>query len=436
MLQNPCRSTHVIRLLLAIILTCLSQAGRADSSSLCNKGSASLYFATVGELDNIFQSGAMVQGLVEVAPNSCANLVPDGMNKVILTFFMKDSRGILTNKYFVPTNATKVNDTIRHVCVNMQQPYRLFGSKAKIFSTYVNATCPSGFSPARPAWIHQPGGITTYNIEAHTSGPETPWRDLSGREFTDPPVLRVGPLQSAGSMVEVNQSSLRDYQAAQALLEAAKEFKERSDREAQERQARIWAEQQRRRKIYDAQVDKAEESLLRPSDEACAQYSDKPKYKKGNSVALSGVRLTMDLTSAHEALVCNGFTINPETLAKAGGVEKFWANAREKTFQKTLADGTTVFTDVETRPPRGAPAGADFVVITVRIRYRLVEQLDASGWRKIKNGFKDKYKVGKQAENDVAIHVQFKNKLGQHFLRLDALDYRNGSVSQYSISLL
>ncbi len=415
-----------------------SQAGLADidSSSLCNKGSASLYFATVGEFDGLFQSAAMVQGLVEVAPNSCTNLVPDGMNKVILTFFMKDSRGVLINKSFVPDNATKVDDTIRRVCVNMQQPYRLFGSTAKIFSTYVNATCPSGFSPAVPAWIHQPGGLTTYNIEAHTSGPETPWRDVSGREFTDPPVLRVGSLQSVGSMIEVNPSSLRDHQAALALLQAAKEFKERHDRETQERQARVWAEQQRRRAIYDAEVDKAEESLLRPSDDVCAQYSEKSKYKKGNSVALSGVKLTMDLNSAHEALVCNGFTINPEALAKAGGIEKFWTNPREKTFQKTLADGTMVFTDVETRPPRGAPAGADFVVITVRIRYRLAEHVDASGWKNIKSAFTDKYRVGKHGENDVAIHVRFKDKLGQHFLRLDARDYRNGSVSQYSISLL
>ena len=138
---------------LAVLLVLSWQPAQADidSSRLCNRGTASLYFATVGEHDGMLQSGAMVQGLVEVAPDTCANLVPDGMNKVILTFFTKDSRGLLTNNRFVPTNATRVNSAINHVCVNMTQPYRLFGSRDAIFSRYVNAECPAGFSPAVPA---------------------------------------------------------------------------------------------------------------------------------------------------------------------------------------------------------------------------------------------------------------------------------------------
>lgn len=424
---------------LAVLLVLSWQPAQADidSSRLCNRGTASLYFATVGEHDGMLQSGAMVQGLVEVAPDTCANLVPDGMNKVILTFFTKDSRGLLTNNRFVPTNATRVNSAINHVCVNMTQPYRLFGSRDAIFSRYVNAECPAGFSPAVPAWIHQPGGQATYNIEVHSQNVATPWRDSAGRQYTNPPVLTVGPLQSGGPLIEVNQSSLRDYQAAQALLKAAAEYKERADREAQQRQAQIWAERQRQRQAYEAKVDEAEASLVRPSDEHCARYVDKQKVTKGQEVTLSGVKLGMDLKSAHEALVCNSFSINPESLARAGGVEKFWANAREKTFQKTLDDGSRVFTDVEARPPRGAPPGADFVVLSVRIRYQLANRLNAAEWKSVKNDFKNRFRMGKRpVENDYAVHMQYTDDVSTRSLQLNAEDLRNGSLSRYSITIL
>ncbi len=425
--------------LVVLALLGVSQTARADTdgSTLCNKGTTPLYFATVGEHDGIFQSGAMIQGLVEVRPGGCANLVPDGMNKVILTFFQKDSRGILTNTHIVPKNATRVNSEIRHVCVNMRQPYRLFGSRTAIFSKYVNAPCPDGFSQASPAWIHQPGRRTEYQIAVDADVAAVPWKDKSGQQYSRAAVLSISPYENAGPLIEANQSSIRDRQAALALIKAAKEFKERADREAQERQARIWAEQQRRRARYEAAVDKAEESLSKPSADECAQYADKSRYKTGNEIALSGVALGMDLGRAHEALVCHDFTIRPELLARAGGVEKFWANAREKTFQKTLADGTVVFTDVETRPPRGAPPGADFVVMSVRIRYRHAERLDNSDWQRVRSDFKKKFQSGKRrAENDVAIHKQYKYDGGVLFLQLNAQDYRDGGVSQYSVSIL
>lgn len=424
---------------LAVLLIVSSQSAYAniDSSRICNQGSAPLYFATVGEHDGLLQSGAMVQGLVEVAPDSCANLVPDGMNKVILTFFTRDGRGVLTNNQFVPTDATRVNSSIEHVCVNMNQPYRLFGTRDEIFSRYVNVDCPAGFSPAIPAWIHQPGGLSTYNIEVHSRDVAVPWRDSVGRQYTNPPVLTVGPLQSGGPLIEVNQAALRDYRAAQALLEAAADYKARAEREAQERQARVWAEQERRRQAYEAKVDEAEAALVRPSDEQCARYVDKQKVNSGRDVTLSGVRLGMDLESAHEALVCNGYSIDPQMLARAGGVEKFWANSREKTFQKTLADGSRVFTDVETRPPRGAPPGADYVVLTVRIRYQLATRLTAAEWNSIKSDFKSRYRLGKRpVENDFAVHMRYTDDIGPRLLQLNAEDLRNGSLSRYSISTL
>ncbi len=413
-----------------------ASAGAGDTS-ICNDGTTSLYFAIVGEYEGVLPSGAMVQGLVQAAPGQCANLVPDGMNKVILAFFKKDSRGILTNALITPVGVSRSNSDIRHICVNMTQPYRLFGSLQHIRSSYINATCPEGFSPARPTWIHQPGDRTEYHIEVHANHIATPWRDRAGQQYTSAPVLSVSPLHDSGPLIEANQSSIRDVRAAQAVVDAATRWKEESDRRAQERQAQIWAEQQRRRAAHEQRVDEARASLSKPAGAVCDQYTKPSQFKKGNDISLSGVHLGMALDRTHEALVCHGFAINPEVIARAGGVAKFWANAREKTFRKTLPDGTIVFTDVEARPPRGAPPGSEFVVLSVRIRYQFAERLSESEWQKIRKDFKQKYRSAKQrAENDYAVHMQYKDAVGMHLLQLNAEDFRGGSLSRYSITIL
>lgn len=435
-IKNPSLNCALL-LMAGIAVSPLSLAGAGDTR-LCNDGTASLYFATVGENDGPLGSKAMVQGLTEVAPDQCAILVPDGMSKVILAFFQKDSRGILTNTRITPKNTNSVNSEISTVCVNMTQPYRLFGALSDIRSKYVNTDCPQGFSIAQPAWVHQHGdGRTDYHIEIHANTAAVPWRDKTGRQYTDAPVLRVNPLDSAGALIQANESSIRDSKAAAAVIEAAQEWKKQADQRNQARQAQIWAEQQRRKAAHDKRVDEAEAALTKPADATCQQYAEPKEFKSGKNISLSGIRLGMTLDKAHEALVCHGFSINPEAIARAGGVERFWANAREKTFRKVRDDGTVVLTDVEARPPRGAAPGAEFVVLSVRIRYQLAQRLDDTGWQKVRSNFKTRFRPGKRrVENEVAIHMQYKDSVGTRFLQLNAEDYRNGGLSRYNISIL
>ena len=414
-----------------------SALANTNSTELCNQGTTSLYFATVGENDSLLQSGAMVQGLVEVAPDRCANLVPYGMNKVILTFFKKDRRGYLTNVRIVPKNATSVRDDIRHVCVNMQQPYRLFRSRQEIFSGYVNADCPDGFSPANPSIVHRPGGFTEFQVEIHADTAAVPWRDKSGRSYKNPPVLSLRASQSAGELIEGNPATIRDQIIAKEILEGALEYKKRADQEAEERQRQAWIRRQQQLEHQQAELDRAERSLQMPPDDVCAEYLQKTRYTKDKDIAVSGVKLGMDLKSAHEALVCNGFTIEARMLAQSGGVERFWASPYAKVFRKSLADGTVVFTDVETRPPRGAPAGSEYVVVSVRVRYLFPQRLPPSEWQRVRKEFKAMYPAGKRkVENDVAIHKLFTVDRVRHSLQLNAPDYRNGSISQYNITIM
>ncbi len=320
----------------------------------------------------------------------------------------------------------------------MNQPYRLFGSLSDIRNQYVNAACPDGFSIAAPAWVHQPGGgQTDYHIEVHSNQPAKPWRDKSGATHTTAPVLRVSPLNDAGPLIQANESSVRDTEAAIAVLDAAREWKEEADRREQAHRARVWAEQQRRRAEHEQRVDEAEVALTKPTDGSCDQYAEPDRFKRGKDISLSGVRLGMTLDKAHEALVCHGFSINPEAIARAGGVQRFWANAREKTFRKTLDDGTVVFTDVEARPPRGAPPGAEYVVLSVRIRYQHTTPLDQSAWDQVRAQFKQRYRTSKRrVENQHVIHMQYNDGVGPRLLQLNAEDFRNGSLTRYSISIL
>ncbi|WP_156762877.1 hypothetical protein [Woeseia oceani] len=433
----------VARILLCLIgmltLVAVAPAHAQDikRSDLCNQGTATLYFTTVGENTGLLSAGAMTQGFSAVPPDSCVEIVPYGMSRVILTFFKKDSRGLMTNLRIQPQNTDGESADYQLVCVNPTKPWRIFGTTGDIFSRFVNADCPAGFSPAIPSWIHTPGGLSTYNISVDSNSAAVAWQDRQQRTYQQLPAIRQSQMQTDNVLVQTNPYAERSHEQAKVLFGAIDDWLQRSQAEAQQRRAQAWEQQRRRRQQFENEVDKAEQSLETPDDAACAPYMEKDRYTRDEDVALSGVKLKMALMDAHRALVCNGFSADPQAIAKAGGVERFWANTREKVFRKQLENGATLFTDVETRPPRGAPKGADYVVLTVRIRYRPPQLISDDEWSAIRADFKRKYDVGrKRAENQLAIHRRIKIDGEQHALKLDAQAYRPGQRTSYSITML
>ncbi len=408
-----------------------------NSSEICNKGTASLYFATVAENTKLFSSGGgMSQGFVKVAPNNCADIVPTGMNHVILTFFQKDSRGLLTNTTIVPRNANPSSADIKYVCINPKQPYRMFASKAEIFSKYVNSKCPAGFSPALPSWSHKPGGYHTYEISVHANTAAAAWRDMERNTYKEFPVLRQGSLQSDGKLVQINPYSEINRKQIKQLSDAWSNHVKKTNERAERQRARYWNRMQKKRAQHDARVKNAEQALTKPDASVCAPVMDKLRYKRGDKLTLSGVSLQMPAEEAHQALVCNGFSINPQLLARGGGIKKYWSTRREKVYQKTLENGRVVFTDVETLP-RQTSTGSETVVMSVRIRYPYPQLLNKTDWEKVKVKFKKTYKIGKlRGENDLGIHRYFQYKGGRHILQLNAHPYRKNEIRSYSITML
>ncbi|MEQ8207798.1 MAG: hypothetical protein RIA65_16605 [Woeseia sp.] len=406
-------------------------------SDLCNQGTATLYFSTIGENTGLLSAGAMTQGFSAVPPDSCVEIVPYGMSRVILTFFQKDSRGLMTNLRIRPQNTDGESADYQHVCVNPSKPWRIFGTTSDIFSRFVNADCPTGFSPAAPSWIHTPGGLSTYNISVDSNSAAVAWQDRQQNTHQRLPTVQLNQMQTDNVLVQTNPYAETSQRQAKVIFNAIDDWLQRSRDEAQQRQVQAWEQQRRRQQQYENEVDRATQSLETPDDATCAPYIEKDRYTRDEDAALSGVKLKMALMDAHRALVCNGFSADPQAIARAGGVEKFWANTREKVFQKQLENGVTVFTDVETRPPRGAPKGADYVVLSVRIRYRPPHLISDDEWARVRAEFKRKYAVGrKRVENELVIHRRIKIDGEQHALMLDAQAYRPGQRTSYSITMI
>ena len=437
--QYRCYHRFVGMLTVAVLLFLAAGARAQDitRSDLCNNGSTTLYFATVADNDSLLTPGAMTQGFVAVPPDTCADIVPYGMRKVTLAFFMKDSRGLITNPHIAPENVDSETDEVRHVCVNPKQSYRVFAGRQQIASQFVNGACPPGFSVAQPAWIHRPGGLNTYNITVHADRPGMPWKDADGQTYTDLPALRQSSMSSDGALVQTNPYAERSHEQAKIIFGAFEDWWQKSQREAEARRAASARRAQQQRARYEAEVDRAESALEAPPPEVCAAFSPRERYKRADELALSGVQLKMPVMEAHQAMVCNGFSINPQVLARAGGVEKFWARGREKTYEKRLDDGRVVFTDVEVRPVDGTVRGSPNVVMSVRIRHQFPRLLSDAEWQGVRETFKETYKVGKKrAENAVAIHRTFKLDGGQHLLQLNGHMYRVGEISAYDITML
>lgn len=407
-----------------------------NSSEICNKGSTSLYFSTVAENTKLFSSRAMSQGFILVPPDACVDIVPYGMNRVILTFFQKDNRGLLTNTTIVPKNATPAAGNVQYVCINPKQPYRAFASKSEIFSTFVNTTCPAGLSRAQPSWIHTPGGYNTYNIAVHANKSAVAWLDKDNNSYTTFPVLQQSAMQTDGKLVHVNPHAEGDHEKLKIMAGAVDDWLEKSKREADQRREIYWQKQQQKRAQHDARVKQAEQALTKPDDSVCDPFLDKFPFKRKDTPTLSGVRLQMKAEDAHKALVCNGFSINPQSIAKAGNISKYWSSRREKVYQKILQNGRLVFTDVETLSKQTA-TGRELVVFTVRIRYMYPELLNKAEWKQVKSEFKKNYAVGKlRGENELGIHRNFKYKGSGHMLQLKAHPYRKDEVRFYSITMM
>jgi len=232
--------------------------------------------------------------------------------------------------------------------------------------------------------------------------------------------------------IQENAARIQTRERVIKTLGFVKDFIDASKRAEAEQRKRQFAKYQRQRARAQAQVKEAQKTLVMPDASTCERYKDKVEFEDFEELNIAGVKIDMDVYSAHEAILCNGYQVNPAVIAGMGGLPKFLTRQRIVKYQKKGADGIQMTVELETRPNRKHPRRA-YRVISVRIKHALGRQPSEEQWRRIKKAFKDKYDLSNDREQDY--RIQFSDRdIGQS-LTLEAQVYRKGEFSTYNISL-
>lgn len=154
---------------------------------------------------------------------------------------------------------------------------------------------------------------------------------------------------------------------------AAESYQQKQQAQQQQRWARIQAQGAAR----ELARKQAIADLVVPDAEVCKRYAEKDRYKNYDDVRLAGVGLGMDVLSAHDAMLCNGFTVGPDLLARAGGLTKF-LTGRLAVYHRDDPMLGRITAELESRPNRAAPKTTPYNVISARVRYPIAGPLSTS----------------------------------------------------------
>jgi len=137
---------YILFVVLAGIMLFSTAKAHADSE-LCNTGDSHLYFTALGWSSSIFSDVAVNEGFTPISPGTCRSMKPYGMNRVTISLFKYDKRGVLANVKIVPPDAVYSSKHINDVCVRPAGAFRKSGKQQDIISTYT-PPCTAGYIQA------------------------------------------------------------------------------------------------------------------------------------------------------------------------------------------------------------------------------------------------------------------------------------------------
>ena len=170
-------------------------------------------------------------------------------------------------------------------------------------------------------------------------------------------------------------------------------------------------------------------------------YLDKESFTKYEELTLDGVKIGMDTTHAHKAVLCNGFTTLPTVVARYGSIEKYLNRGGVITFTKQGPAGYQQELELETLRNRNGSQD-EYQIHSARIRFIADHVIDDHEWEQIKAGFLDRYRIGgmfsgvKKATNGKFIHFHIKQGRDSHRLDLNMENSYNRPLRSYTITLL
>lgn len=422
------KSTPFFIIALAFMIS-LSQPSNASDygfEEICNKGESWLYFATIAKRSDYLTPNSVAQGFNAIGPGTCRSMLPYGNRTATIAFFKQDKNGVFGNVVIIPENAISSSEHIDMMCVRPNLAYRKYGSRKNIVKRFT-PPCQPGYLPAKTSFTFVSGSNDmTINV-THSNQVTLPaWGDRTVPKKRPPQLIWEAEKDPNNRLVQENVHAKRDREAFKLLQEKADQFIDKLKREQAERRAQQYHRQMKIRAEQQRLLEKAIQDVEKPNDEKCTAYLPKKKYKKANDVSIAGVKISMDVKEAHQALLCNGFSIDARLIARSGGLDKFLQGTRPRVYKKPLNNGDIIIAELENRVARSDANkkvvrsrrnrldSRKYEVLSVRTRHKLAKPIALKGkqWKTIKSNFKKTYAVGsKKHENNFSI---------RYYLRTDA----------------
>lgn len=244
--------------------------------------------------------------------------------------------------------------------------------------------------------------------------------------------------KSYAQLAEEGSRDFGDYQDAKAtealvagiavlggIAEAMREAEEQRKRERYLIMQRRYAAQQQAR-------EQALADLAVPGAEVCSRYAERERYGNFADLRLAGVQLGMDVRAAHDAMLCNGFTVDPNAIAKTGGLDKYLGSSRAIVYYRDDPGLGRLTGEIEAQPSRTGQPGSPKHVLSVRIRYPLDGRPSTGEIADLKQSIKRKYSLGGKKELPNGI-IFSDRRAGQYLeFNVEAMGYTGHS---YALSL-
>ncbi len=160
-----------------------------------------------------------------------------------------------------------------------------------------------------------------------------------------------------------------------------------------------------RRKMQKSrqQIKTAMQELATPDAATCQQYLEKNEYEHYDELALYGVKLGMDLPTAHNALMCNNFRIPPNVMVYIRSAKKYFSHAASKRYFRKMSDGSVQYMRLVLTPDQNQRGQRAYNIYSAKFSHELKHVNDDTEWDSVRDKVLDKYDLSGRDKDDYSI---------------------------------
>jgi len=433
-LLSPAQNILYLIFLMTATLLLFSYSGKVTASSeayICNKGNSKVYFAAMAWKKNFRADRALVEGFTPIEAGKCASIVPYGMDKIYISIFMYDKNGRITNPILVPTNSSHKPDFIKQFCVRPQYAFRRYSNLATIQKNYT-PPCPKGYITAKPSFYIRPSKNQDYILNLnHEPRSTTPtWGAKYGKKRRLQSIS-AGKRAGQSDHIQENKAQERERKNVQEFVKATKKYAEQRKKRQAEKNARRYKAYIAKSNVYKKKLEVAKKQLEKPGDASCSPLLEKSSYDEFEEATIAGVKINMDLNTAHKAIICHGFTLDPKLFARYGSLTKLLLSPSRPKYFKKINESVRYELEVVIRPYQNAQRGKAYRIISIRKRIFDLTGINNDKWQSIQDAFVKKYDLDNARRTQRFVYY-LNRDIGQS-LKLDP-DLRRNPMTSYTIS--